>query len=62
MRRRKWRRLINRYGLKSAFRSTKVKLDYRDPTLGGRSGGSGEGKMTLFIIGMILVIVVFIQR
>ena len=62
MRRRKWRRLINRYALKSGFRSTKVKLDYRDPTIGGRTGGTGEGKMTLFIIAMILFVAFFFHR
>lgn len=55
MRRRKVRRLINRYGLKAIFKSPKIKLDYREPTLGqsgnGKIGTRGwESWLFLFII------------
>lgn len=55
MRRRKIRRLINRYGLKAIFKSPKVKLDYRDLTLGQTGNGSRSTKgweswIFLFII------------
>jgi hypothetical protein len=54
MRRRKWRRIVNRYALKGAFRSTRIKLDYREPTLGRAKGDTGEGKALILIIGVVV--------
>lgn len=58
MRRRKLRRLINRYALKSEFQSVKSKLDYRDPTLGAENKGRqliGVEKLVVFLILLILL-------
>ncbi len=56
MRRRKSRRLVNRYGLKSMFQSVRVKLDYRDPTLGGEHGDKWEGRILLLIVAFFIFV------
>ena len=64
MRRRKWRRLLNRNALRGALQSAKIKTDYRSFSLGGKAGDKAEEKILVLLIaiGTVLLIGSFLSN